>query len=231
MGKTYTWIEAKEVAINGASIDHNKGFYKFSKEKAVKAFEQPPRMVGNRRSRDMSKYCHFHEDHGYETNKCRALRHQIEEVVKSEQLAHLVKGIKKGKAKASDTQLGEWKKGDKYIVPAEVPILIVNRESHTSKRKSIDGALNGIGEITFPRVSGFDNSFDSVIIRVRISGRQVNQVYMDSGSSCEVIYEHCFLKIKPSIRSLRVDSKIPLVGFLNEHLWPLREVPLDVTVE
>ncbi|GKB40881.1 hypothetical protein Tco_0885823 [Tanacetum coccineum] len=57
-------------------------------------------------------------------------------------------------------------------------------ESHTSKRKSIDEAVNGIGEITFPRVSGFDKSFDTVIIR-----------------------------LKPSIRSLRVDSKIPLVKF------------------
>ncbi|GKA15701.1 hypothetical protein Tco_0695448 [Tanacetum coccineum] len=53
---------------------------------------------------------------------------------------------------------------------------------------------------------------------------------MDSGSSCEVIYEHCFLKLKPSIRSFRVDSKIPLVRFLGEHSCPLREVPLEVTV-
>nr|GEY67542.1 reverse transcriptase domain-containing protein [Tanacetum cinerariifolium] len=48
--------------------------------------------------------------------------------------------------------------------------------------------------------------------RVRISRSQVNQIYMDSGSSCEVIYEHCFLKLKAFIRSLRVESKIPLVG-------------------
>ncbi|GJY26763.1 hypothetical protein Tco_0401489 [Tanacetum coccineum] len=46
---------------------------------------------------------------------------------------------------------------------------------------------------------------------------------MDSGSSCEVIYEHCFLILKPSIRALRVDFKIPLVGFSREHPWPLRE--------
>ncbi|GKA15702.1 hypothetical protein Tco_0695449 [Tanacetum coccineum] len=79
-------------------------------EKAAKAFEEPPRMVGNRRSRDMSMYCHFHEDHRHETNQCRELRHQIEEAVKLGKLAHLVKCIKKGNAKASDTQLGEWKK-------------------------------------------------------------------------------------------------------------------------
>ncbi|GKD90502.1 hypothetical protein Tco_1366009 [Tanacetum coccineum] len=53
---------------------------------------------------------------------------------------------------------------------------------------------------------------------------------MDSGSSCKVIYEHCFLKLKPSIRLLRVDSKIPLVGFSGEHSWPLGEVLLEVTM-
>ncbi|GJR96096.1 hypothetical protein Tco_0268270 [Tanacetum coccineum] len=51
---------------------------------------------------------------------------------------------------------------------------------------------------------------------------------MDSGSSCKVIYTYYFLKLNPSIRSLRVDSKIPFVGFLREHSWPLGEVPLEV---
>ncbi|GJW76981.1 reverse transcriptase domain-containing protein [Tanacetum coccineum] len=37
-------------------------------------------------------------------------------------------------------------------------------------------------------------------------------------------------KKKNRDRSLRVDSKIPLVGFSREHSWPLGEVPLEVTV-
>nr|GEX45823.1 reverse transcriptase domain-containing protein [Tanacetum cinerariifolium] len=45
-------------------------------------------------------------DHGHDTNDWRKLRHQIEEAVKLRQLSHLMKGIKKGKAKASDTQRG-----------------------------------------------------------------------------------------------------------------------------
>ncbi|GKB20932.1 hypothetical protein Tco_0854855 [Tanacetum coccineum] len=151
----------------------------------------------------MSKYCYFHKDLGHETNQCWELRHQIEEAVKSGQLAHLVKSIKKGKTKASDTLLGEWKKGDKDIVLVEAPILMVNRGGgHTSKIKSTEESVNGIGEITFLPISSFDNSPDPIIIR-----------------------------LKPTIMSLRVDSKIPLVGFSGEHLWPLGEVPLEVTIE
>ncbi|GJX41919.1 hypothetical protein Tco_0256909 [Tanacetum coccineum] len=78
------------------------------------------------------------------------LRHQIKEAMKTRQLAHLIKGIKKGKAKVSDTQLGEWKKGDKDTTPAKTPILMINREDHTSKRKSVEDLVSGIGKITFP---------------------------------------------------------------------------------
>nr|GEY19760.1 hypothetical protein [Tanacetum cinerariifolium] len=45
------------------------------------------------------------------------------------------------------------------------------------------------------------------------------------------ISEKNFLQLKPSIRSLRVDSKVPLVGFLGEHSWRLREVPPKITIK
>ncbi|GJW29235.1 reverse transcriptase domain-containing protein [Tanacetum coccineum] len=134
MEKTYTWIEAREVATNETPNDRRENFERSRKsswdnnqgqkgrdrfspyrgpnhgllsnlskspreiiatEKAARSFEQPPRMFGSRRSRDISKYCHFHEDHEHDTNDYCQLRNQIEEAVKSGQLSHLVKGIKK----------------------------------------------------------------------------------------------------------------------------------------
>nr|GEY00639.1 reverse transcriptase domain-containing protein [Tanacetum cinerariifolium] len=178
-------------------------------EKVAKTFEQPPRMLENTQSHDMTKYCHFHEDHRHDTNNCRELRHQIEEVVKSVQLSQLVNG-KKGQ--------GE---GFRYST----------REDHTQKRKSAKESTKVLRGITFPPLSSANNSSDPVIIKAEISIRRVNQVYMDSESLCEVIYEHCFLELKPSIRSLRVDSKISLVGFSREHSWPIEEVPLEITIE
>ncbi|GKD59275.1 hypothetical protein Tco_1296784 [Tanacetum coccineum] len=102
MEKTYTWIEARKVATNGTPNDRRENFERSRKsswdnnrgqkgrdreilatEKAAKSFKQPPRMFGSRRSRDMSKYCHFYEDYGHDTNDCRQLRNQIEEAVKS----------------------------------------------------------------------------------------------------------------------------------------------------
>ncbi|GJZ69403.1 hypothetical protein Tco_0632953 [Tanacetum coccineum] len=107
---------------------------------------------------------------------------------------------------------------------------MISKGSFAPKRKSVEELVDGTREITFPLVLGSDNSSDPIIIKAQISGRQVNRVYIDSSNSCKVIYEHCFLKLKPSIRALRVDSKTPLVGFSREHSWPLGEVPLEITV-
>ncbi|GKB77967.1 reverse transcriptase domain-containing protein [Tanacetum coccineum] len=86
---------------------------------------------------------------------------------------------------------------------------------------------SGIREITFPPLPNVGSS-DPIIIKVYISGRKVNIAYLDGGSSCDVIYEQCFLKLKPTIRSLRLDSNTPLVSFSGEQSWPLGEIPLEV---
>ncbi|GKE94802.1 hypothetical protein Tco_1579657 [Tanacetum coccineum] len=128
----------------------------------------------------------------------------------------------------SDTQLGEWKKGGRrntYRSP----------HSHDKngklqfKKKTGRRKLWRSREVMFPPLQKI-SSADPVIIKAYMLGRQVNRVYLDGRSSCEVIYEHCFLKLKPSIRSLWIDSKVPLVDFSGEKSCPIREVPLEITV-
>ncbi|GJX24074.1 reverse transcriptase domain-containing protein [Tanacetum coccineum] len=236
MEKTYTWVEAREVATNDVLNDRRDGFERSKKrfwdnsrrqknkdrlspyrgpnhgllpslskspkeilatKKAARSFEPPPKMFGSKRSRDTSKYCHFHEDYGHDTNDCRYLRTQIQEAVNSGQLSHLVKGIKKERMKSSDITRREGKK-DKGATPTEAPILMVNNAP--------------------------------VIIGAKIFGRKVGQVYMDSGSSCKIIYEHWFEKLNPSIKAARVDLKTPLVGFSGERSWSVGEILLEITI-
>ncbi|GJW95751.1 reverse transcriptase domain-containing protein [Tanacetum coccineum] len=166
-------------------------------EKATRSFEQPPRMFGSRRSRDMSKYCHFHEDHKHDINNYSQLRNQIEEAVKAGQLSHLVKGIKK------------------------------ERDESYTKNK-FEGLTSKGKEITFPL--GGSNSSAPIVIKANIFGREVNRVHMDNGSSCEVIYKYCFMKLKLSIRASKVDSKVPLIGFSGEKSWSIGKIPLEITI-
>ncbi|GJX05423.1 reverse transcriptase domain-containing protein [Tanacetum coccineum] len=53
---------------------------------------------------------------------------------------------------------------------------------------------------------------------------------MDSGSSCGVIYKHCFMKLKPSIRASKVDSKVSLIGFSGENSRSIGKIPLEITI-
>ncbi|GJW31262.1 reverse transcriptase domain-containing protein [Tanacetum coccineum] len=207
MEKTYTWIEAKEVATNGATNGHQKGFVRFGKG--------PSRTYTKEGRRIETDYL---RTRGLITDSLLTYLKILGEILAAKKAA---KGFE---------HHPRMKKGDKDIVPAKAPILMISRESPISKKNSLEEPIDGIGEITFPPVLGSKNSSDSVIIKVRISERQVNRAYMDSGNTCEVIYEHCFLKLNSSIRALRVDSKISLVGFSGEHSWPLGEVPLEVTI-
>ncbi|GJW61307.1 hypothetical protein Tco_0110642 [Tanacetum coccineum] len=188
MEKTYTWIEAREVATNEAPNDRRENFKRSKKsswdnnrgqkgrdrfspyrgpnhgllsslskspreilatEKVARSFKQPPRMFGSRRSRDMSKYCHFYEDHGHDTNDCCQIRSQIEEAVKSGQLSYLVKGIKKQRAKSFENQRVEGKK-DKGAMPTEAPILMIRQEDSYTRDNASKDFISGGREIMFP---------------------------------------------------------------------------------
>ncbi|GJX50762.1 hypothetical protein Tco_0277607 [Tanacetum coccineum] len=173
MEKTYTWVEAREVATNGVlnnRKDDSERSRKFSWEKVAKTFEQPPRLPGANWSKDKTRYCHFHEDYGHETNQCRELKHQIEEAVKSGQLTHLVKGLKEKKEKTTGTRLEERRKEEKRPILNKSSVLMISRKTRNEKKRSANHGK--IGEITFPPLLNV-GSADPVIIKAYISGRQI----------------------------------------------------------
>ncbi|GKB19349.1 hypothetical protein Tco_0853272 [Tanacetum coccineum] len=88
--------------------------------------------------KDTSKYCEFH---------------QIEEVVKSGRLAHLIKGIRKGRAKQTDTQLEEWTtptvNAERVVDEKEDPILMIRVTNNPLKRKEPSRIIS-VEEMIFP---------------------------------------------------------------------------------
>ncbi|GJU52383.1 hypothetical protein Tco_1226097 [Tanacetum coccineum] len=170
--KTYTWIEAREVATNRAPNNRREVFDRSKKN---------PSWDNNKGQKNRDKFSPYRgSNHGLLSNLSKSPREIL--------------ATKKGKAKAFDTQLGEWKKGDKDTTPVEAPILMISRDNQTPKRKSVEEFVDEVGEITFPPVSSINSSYP------------------------------------PSIRSLQIDSKTSLVGFSEEHSWPLEEVPLEITI-
>nr|GEV13100.1 reverse transcriptase domain-containing protein [Tanacetum cinerariifolium] len=84
-------------------------------------FKAPPPMTEPVENQNKNKFCEFHGDKGHSTNECIYLRRQIEEVVKSGQLSHLVKEIKqRGKrgeqAKAAKKGSSQQRKSYGYFL-------------------------------------------------------------------------------------------------------------------
>ncbi|GKD48121.1 hypothetical protein Tco_1277097 [Tanacetum coccineum] len=58
------------------------------------SFPEPPPLIGTPEKQNLNKFCDYHRDRGHNTNDCYQLKKQIEEVVASGKLAHLVKDIR-----------------------------------------------------------------------------------------------------------------------------------------
>nr|GEY44984.1 reverse transcriptase domain-containing protein [Tanacetum cinerariifolium] len=106
------------------------------------------------KTRDTSKYCEFYQDYDHDTNSCRELKNQIEEVVKSGKLAQLIKGIRKERAKQTHTQLEEWTAPAVNAKPVadekEEPILMTRVTNNPLKRKEPPRIMS-VEEMIFPQ--------------------------------------------------------------------------------
>ncbi|GJW26989.1 reverse transcriptase domain-containing protein, partial [Tanacetum coccineum] len=51
-------------------------------------------------------------------------------------------------------------------------------------------------------------------------------MYVDEGASAEILYEHCFVRLRPEIKSQMVPPTTYLTGFSGETIWPLGQISL-----
>nr|GFA52085.1 reverse transcriptase domain-containing protein [Tanacetum cinerariifolium] len=64
----------------------------------------------------------------------------------------------------------------------------------------------------------------------KIGGHAIHRMYVDGGSSMEILYEHCFNRLRPEIKSQMVPETTSLTGFSGETTWPLGQLRLLVTI-
>nr|GEU64280.1 reverse transcriptase domain-containing protein [Tanacetum cinerariifolium] len=64
----------------------------------------------------------------------------------------------------------------------------------------------------------------------RKGGHMIHRMYVDGGSSMEILYEHCFNRLRPKIKSQMVPTTISLTGFSGETIWPLGQLRLLVII-
>nr|XP_043639376.1 uncharacterized protein LOC122610450 [Erigeron canadensis] len=84
--------------------------------------------------------------------------------------------------------------------------------------------------INFPPIAEEEAFVGPLIVSAVMGNHPVRRVYVDTGSACEIMYEHCFLKLRHALRKTKKNISCPLVGFTGERSWSLGEITLHVTV-
>ncbi|GKB86407.1 reverse transcriptase domain-containing protein [Tanacetum coccineum] len=74
------------------------------------------------------------------------------------------------------------------------------------------------------------NGEDPLIIKANIRGTVIHRVYVDGGSSTEIMYEHCFQQLTNKAKALIRSPTSPLVGFAGQVLWPLGVITIPLTL-
>nr|GEY91575.1 reverse transcriptase domain-containing protein [Tanacetum cinerariifolium] len=75
-----------------------------------------------------------------------------------------------------------------------------------------------------------DGMESPMIIEAEMGGHFIHCMYVEGGSSSEILYEHCFNRFRPEVRSHMIPVTTPLVGFSREIIWPLRNISLLVKI-
>ena len=58
----------------------------------------------------------------------------------------------------------------------------------------------------------------------------VYRIYVDTGSSANIMYEHCFEKLCSDVRGYLKPPSAPVVGFAGQSVWPLGKIHLPFTL-
>ncbi|GKF39848.1 reverse transcriptase domain-containing protein [Tanacetum coccineum] len=85
-------------------------------------------------------------------------------------------------------------------------------------------------EISFPSMSGCQLVDSPIILEALIEGFLVRKIYVDGGSSSEVMHEHCFRNLGAKTKAKLKESRTPLVGFSGKVSYLIGTINLSVTM-
>nr|GEZ11407.1 reverse transcriptase domain-containing protein [Tanacetum cinerariifolium] len=173
--------------------------------------------------RSSNKFCDFHNDNRHNTDKCMQLQKHIEELVRAGKLSHLIKEIKHG--------CDQSKAGTKETPAKDKPaaIYMIQSWQRMTKQKLIQ-SFELVREITFPPLATSSGAEGPLVIEVEISRHMIHRMYVDGGSSMEILYEHCFNRLRHEVKNQMVPTTTSLTGFSEETIWPLGQLRLLVTI-
>lgn len=84
--------------------------------------------------------------------------------------------------------------------------------------------------ITFPPMNAMTPTVAPVIIQASMVGLEIHIVYIDGGSSADIMYEQCFRKLPTAVQQQIEACNILLSGFSGTSIPEKGRLTLDVTI-
>ncbi|XP_035844008.1 uncharacterized protein LOC118490461 [Helianthus annuus] len=80
-----------------------------------------------------------------------------------------------------------------------------------------------------PRMEDLHLTTDALIISAAVGDYHMRRILVDTGSSEDIIYEHCFNRMQPEDRKLLELVHAPIKGFTGEKVGPIGQITFPVT--
>nr|GEY76257.1 reverse transcriptase domain-containing protein [Tanacetum cinerariifolium] len=108
-------------------------------------------------------------------------------------------------------------------------IYMVQSWQRTVKQK-VTQSFERVGEIAFLQLAASNGTEGPLVIEAEMGGHMIHRMYIDGGSSKEILYEHCFNRLRLEIKNQMVPAITSLTGFSGETIWPLGQTKLLMTI-
>ncbi|GAV76496.1 hypothetical protein CFOL_v3_19969, partial [Cephalotus follicularis] len=164
------------------------------------------------------KYCRYHHDHGHDTEECKQLKNQIEDLIRK---GHLRKYVDRDAPQGRREQRREEAPRQQEEQQQQQP-----RVPHSKRlRTGGDEEVITFSEVDYEGVRLPHD--DPVVVTLLVELFTMKRILIDSGSSVDILYKHAFDQLRIPADQLK-PVKTPLVGFAGETIHPLGSINLSV---